>query len=227
MPIASVIRGSFKKKKMKNGKHITTIIILLFCLTSFGQKKSTDFLLAFKDKAGGKELWGFKTRKGKVVLSPKYEHVETDTMYHIAFVTRKFNWIVIDRQGKKILTPFIYDNGPDYVVEGLFRYQENKRIGFANMKGEKITKQPFEFAFPFSSGLAAFCVGGHIERVDEEHTIWTGGLWGFIDKTGKIVIEPKFTKVRNFQKQYCEVWTKDKKHVLIDKKGNIYKLLTK
>jgi hypothetical protein len=208
-------------------RHIATLIFTLFILTSFGQKSSNDYLLAFLDSSSGKELWGFKTTSGHVIIKPKYEVIGTDTMFAIAFVTLNFKWFAIDRQDNIVLTPYIFDNGPDYVQEGLFRYVENNKIGFANMQGQKVIQAKFDFASIFNNGLAAFNIGGQLRKIDDEHSSWQGGLWGFIDRNGQTVIEPKFTNVYDFSGKYCEAWTQDNKHILIDKKGDTFKVLTK
>ena len=210
-------------------RHIATLVFMLFVLTSFGQKITNDYLLSFVDSSSGKEkeLWGFKTKSGKVIIRPKYEVIGTDTMFKIAFVTLNYTWVAINRQDKIILTPYIFDNGPDYVQEGLFRYVENNKIGFANLQGQKVIKASFDFVSPFNSGLAAFNIGGQSKKVDDEHSSWQGGLWGFIDKKGKIVIKPKFKKVYDFRGKHCDAWTQDGRHILIDKKGDIFKVLTK
>lgn len=208
-------------------RHIATLIITFFVFTLFGQKKANDYLLAFTDSSSGKNLWGFKTTTGQVVIKPKYEVIGTDTMFKIAFVTLNFKWVAIDRQDSIILTPYIFDNGPDYVQEGLFRYVENNKIGFANMLGQKIILATFEFVSTFNSGLAAYNIGGQSKKMDDEHSKWQGGLWGFIDKKGQIVIEPKFANVYDFKGKHCDAWTQDGKHILINKKGDTFKVLTK
>ncbi len=208
-------------------RHIATLIFLFFVLTSFGQKKTDNYLLAFTDSSSGKELWGFKTTTGQVIIKPKYEVIGTDTMFSIAFVTLNFNWVAINRQDSILLSPYIFDNGPDYIQEGLFRYVENNKIGFANKQGQKVIKATFDFVATFNSGLAAFNVGGQMKEIDEEHYLWSGGLWGFINKKGQIVIEPKFTKVYDFRGKHCEAWTQDNKHILINKKGDTFKVLKK
>jgi hypothetical protein len=195
-------------------------------LTGFGQSKPANYLLAFCDSSSGHERWGFKTASGQVVIKPKYEDVfVTDTLYNIAFVILNAKWIAINKQDSMLLTPYIFDNGPDYIQEGLFRFVENNKIGFANEKGQKTIPALFDFASPFSGGLAAFSVGGNMEKWDEEHSTWNGGLWGFIDKRGHVVIKPQFLNTYDFNGSTCEVWTKDNKHVLINKKGNIVKVL--
>jgi len=208
-------------------KTILFIVFSLICVISFGQKTTNDFLLSFSDSSSGHELYGFKTISGKVVIKPRYEMIATDTMYKIAFVTLKYKWLAIDRHGKIILTPYIFDNGPDYVEEGLFRYEENGKMGFANLQGQKVIKATFDFVEPFKRGLAAFNIGGHRERFDDEHWTWSGGLWGFINKKGNVEIKPRFTKTYGFENKFAEAWTQDKKHILIDKKGNTQQILTK
>ena len=209
-------------------KHTFAILFfILSVLTSSGQKTKANYLVAFSDSSSGNELWGFKTTSGQISIKPKYEIIGTDTLFDIAFVTLNYKWIAINKKDSLVLSPYIFDNGPDYVQEGLFRFVENNKIGFSNLKGQKIIPAQFDFASPFSGGLAAFSIGGKMEKWDEEHSTWNGGLWGFINKNGQVVIKPKFTNAYDFVGTTCEVWTQDKKHILIDKRGNTIKVLTK
>ena len=80
---------------------------------------------------------------------------------------------------------FIYDNGPDYLSEGLFRI-ENKRngkIGFADMQGNIIILPTYFHASPFKNGIAKVTKVGKKEKVGE-YTIITNGEWGLINKKG-------------------------------------------
>ena len=202
-------------------------IFLLFQLTTIGQTTSKQFLLAFSDISSGKELYVFRTTNGQIIIKPRYEFIGTDTLYDIAFVIFDNKWVVINKYDSIILAPYVFDNGPDYIEEGLFRFEENNKIGFANLLGHKVINASFDFAAPFKNGLAAFNVGGHEENSNVEHWSWRGGLWGFIDKLGNEVIKPMFTNVNDFKNKYAEAWTPDNKHILIDKKGLIFKVLKK
>lgn len=205
--------------------YIATFILLLILVTSFGQKPKTNYLLAFSDSSSGQELWGFKTTSGKIAIKPKYEIVGTDTLFDFAFVTVNYKWVAINKRDSIILTPYIFDNGPDYLEDGLFRFVENGKIGFANAKGQKVIPAQFDYASSFSERLAAFSVGGKMEKWDSEHSTWNGGLWGFINKKGQVVIKPQFKNAYDFRGATCEVWTKNNKHILIDRKGNRVKTL--
>ena len=202
-------------------------IFLLIASTqiSLAQKVNSNYLLAYCDSSSGQKLWGFKTTSDKVRIEPKYDMTYTDTMIHMAFVTLNDKWVAINTKDSIILTPYILDYRPDPVQEGLFRFLENGKIGFANLKGQKVIPAKFDFASEFLSGLASFNVGGKPKELDSEHSIWSGGLWGFINKHGLVVINPEFTDVDMFFGSSCEAWTKNNRHVLIDKKGKIIKVL--
>jgi hypothetical protein len=201
-------------------RQIYAIILLFIIIYSCGQNTKTDFILAFSDSSSGERLWGFKTTSGHIIIEPKYNRIYgSDTLHDIAFVQLNYKWIAIDKNDSVILTPFICDNGPDDIEEGLFRFVENDKMGFANSKGQKIIPAQFDFAFPFYGGLAGFSVGGKSEKFDEDHSIWNGGFWGFINHNGQVVIEPQFLKIRAYDSGTCEVWTKDNKFILIDKTG--------
>jgi hypothetical protein len=128
----------------------------------------------------------------------------------------------IDRNENIILTPFIYDNGPDYIVEGLFRFVELDKIGFANTVGKKIIKAKYSFATPFENGLSAFTIGGH-KAYDKsgEHWSWVGGTEnGFVNHKGQEFVS--ITELKNNQRIAA---TKDKKHFLLNQKGYIIRQL--
>jgi hypothetical protein len=118
--------------------------------------------------------------------------------------------------------PFIFYNGPDYIEEGLFRFVENGKIGFANIDGQKIIKAKYDFATPFENGLSEFTLGGQKEyEKGGEHWWWTcGDEKGFVNYFGQ-----EFMKVSKLKNNRRQAWTKDNKHFLINKQGKIIKEL--
>lgn len=86
-----------------------------------------------------------------------------------------------------------YDNGPDYFQEGLARTSWEGKIGFFNKQLKIVIPPSFDFAFPFQSGFSLVCNGCRKE-VDGEHKKVVDGKWGFISKSGEIVVPIKFTK---------------------------------
>lgn len=193
---------------------------MLMCFFAIAQKKQKDYLISFNDTISGKVLVGYKNLKGDVIIPARYTgYGDVDTLYDFTTVSLKDSGLlVIDRTGKHILRPFIYDNGPDYIEEGLFRFVENNKIGFANAKYKKVIPATFDFVTPFKNGLAEYTMGGHKVR-EGEHWYWSGGHEvGFINHSGQ-----KFKKVNDRKGKQRLAWTTSNKQVLLDSKGNIIK----
>jgi hypothetical protein len=208
-------------------KSLVTLILIFNTIYTYGQKPKNNFLLAFIDSSSGQELYGYKNTRGEIAIPAKFNFTYTDTMYDFAIVQFDDKLVGIDRKVNIILEPYIYDNGPDYVEEGLFRFVENNKIGFADINGIKKIPAKFDFASPFKEGMASFNIGGHKKMFDEEHWYWDGGLWGFINKKGKVIIKPEFISVEDFENCKAEVVTQNGKKVLINKKGKLVKTFKK
>ena len=104
---------------------------------------------------------GFKTVTGKEVIKVKYWAIGYDKkfpekMYKAACVYSNSGWIFINRIDSIILTPYIYGSGPDYIKEGLFRFVENLKIGFANNKFKKVISAKNSFETLFEQGYAVY-----------------------------------------------------------------------
>ncbi|NDA64129.1 MAG: WG repeat-containing protein [Chitinophagia bacterium] len=202
-------------------RHILTLTIL-FLTSCFYEQKTRDYLISFSDTTTGEELMGYKDKFGKIIIDAKYTHVYTDTLYSMAIVLKNWEWVGIDKSENVILKSFIFDNGPDYLQEGLFRFIENNKIGFADIDGQKIIKAKYDFATPFDNGLSEYTLGGQREyEKGGEHWSWTGGYEsGYINHDGQ-----EFIKVTDLKNNQREAWTKDKKHFLLNHKGQITKRL--
>ncbi|MGG5506077.1 MULTISPECIES: WG repeat-containing protein [unclassified Myroides] len=87
--------------------------------------------------------------------------------------------------------PYWYDNGPDFVVEGMYRIvDEEGKMGFANVKGQVVIKPQFAFVFPFKNGVAKATFEGRSREVAEsrgEYHYWDSPSWFYIDQKGNIV----------------------------------------
>lgn len=220
-------------------------LLLLFSNQSFGQKNKTrDCLDPYIIRTtSGNALIGYKTSKGKIIIKPKYLSGSSDTVCRKMIIVENSEreFVGINRNDSIILRPYIYENGPDYEWEGLFRFVENGKIGFANLDGEKIIRAKYDFATPFSEGISEYSIGG--EKIYENgktekqiikesgyvglvdlHWTWGGDIIeiGYITKYGK-----EFEKVTELYKNKREAWTKDKKHFLLNEKGKIIKNFSK
>lgn len=108
--------------------------------------------------------------------------------YGIASIATEKGWFAIDRKKNILLEIYIYDNGPDYISEGLFRFVENGKMGFANPKAKIVIPALYDFVWPFENGKAQVCNGCKFERVGE-HTalIPNVGTFFYINKKGILI----------------------------------------
>lgn len=83
---------------------------------------------------------------------------------------------------------FQYDNGDDYVSEGLYRIVDRKgRIGYADETGKTVIRPRFAFGYPFEGGKAKVTDSGERKEVagsGSEHWYWESDDWYYIDKQG-------------------------------------------
>ena len=107
-----------------------------------------------------------------------------------------------DRTGKKISPPLGYGPSSHSFSEGLVPVGINGKTGFMDRTGKIVIAPQFEDAENFSEGLAPV-------KVRSDDTTWcpreaSGSRkgftmkWGYIDKSGKIVIPPQFESAEPF-----------------------------
>jgi len=136
---------------------------------------------------GGKV--GFINKSGKVVIQPKYSDAKSFSEGLAAVEVTQAN-------GEK-LWGFINDKGefvikPQYVVVNSFAnklalvsIKDKLKNVYIDRRGNVAVsvKEDWGVTLPFTEGLAP---------------VFVKGKWGFIDTTGKLVVEPKFDGVKNF-----------------------------
>ncbi|MEI9908780.1 MAG: WG repeat-containing protein [Bacteroidota bacterium] len=148
-------------------------------------------------------LLGVKNIKGKIIIPARnrlfYEvkngqKVESGLLNLIdlndAFTVERKSWgKTYNRSGVFLYRPYNYDNGPDYLKEGLARFVENDKIGFVNRHGKKIIPAQFDYVEEFNLGTAAFCMGCYFNKKEgSEHPPLRGGYFGLINKEGNVLI---------------------------------------
>lgn len=123
--------------------------------------------------------------------------VAEQSLKEITFGVEGLGSIVVDDRDlyfvtrRGTTTPALnFDNGPDYVVEGLARIVKNGKIGFVNAELDPVVAPVWDYAFPFQHGVAVVCSGcaSRPAAPGDEHRTVTGGKWGYIDKRGRVVV---------------------------------------
>jgi hypothetical protein len=136
---------------------------------------------------------GYIDLKGDTIIPiGKYKYCFTDTFKTVALVVeRSFSLreiVGVNRNEKVMFDVLFFDNGPDYIEEGLFRILRNKKIGYANTNGKIIIEPQFECASPFRNGKAEVTYQCSIKKMgtpDDQHSYTSSNSWFFIDKNGR------------------------------------------
>ena len=134
-------------------------------------------------------------RGDTIVPYGKYRYCQTDTIKELGFVyenkPKDARIICINNAGKELFYVFKYDNGPDYIQEGLFRIMnEDGLVGFADSLGNVVIKPQFKFAYPFEHGKAKVTFSGENKVIPDskgEKHYRDNSDWYYINKNGKII----------------------------------------
>jgi hypothetical protein len=197
---------------------INFFVILIILIMSFTSPESqAQENLAPFEKDG---KWGYINGKGQVVIEPQFIIACEFSPEKIAPVVDDNGWAYIDMKGNIVIRPFIFDNGPDYFREGLARFTVDNKFGFFDTTGKIVIRPQFDWAFPFSEGLAVICTGCKKTPASDEHYTVKGGKWGYINKEGKAVIPPRFDDAGTFENGRARAKVNGK-WMYIDKKGEI------
>lgn len=160
-------------------------ICTLFALISFSQD---DYLVRIENE---REDWdcGYVNSQGEMIVPMgKYDACFNDTIWYFGAVydSERKAFIGINTKDEFLFEIFPFDNGPDYIVEGLFRIQEDGLIGFANEKGEVVIPPKYQAANYFEEGKAKVSYKAN-KTQHGEHWHWDAEEWFYIDKEGNTV----------------------------------------
>ena len=146
------------------------------------------------------DTYGYKNEAGKIVIPMgKYPVCITDTFrnYAIVLVSGK-GFVAIDRQYHVLYKVFIFDNGPDYESDGLFRIKTNGKIGYVDAaKGKIVIRPQFACAWPFENGVAKVALQCQT-RSEGEHFAWISDEWFYIQRGSQVQNQAEWRKVHSF-----------------------------
>jgi hypothetical protein len=145
--------------------------------------------------------WGFIDRAGKVVITPQFHFVwaYAEGMARIDASGDKCGYI--DENGKVIVKPQFEDAEP--FTSGIAAVQTKRKWGFIDRTGKFVIPAQYDNANSVTSdGLALVEQGRKTVRVPATPTLdrleTSRGLFGFIDKSGGIVIPLRFAGAHDF-----------------------------
>lgn len=94
--------------------------------------------------------------------------------------------VAIDRNENILFEAYMFDNGPDYLEDDLFRIVRNGKIGYADKNGIIVIEPQFQCAGQFENGIARVSLPFRKvkEQQNSEHTGMESYTWFYIDKKG-------------------------------------------
>jgi hypothetical protein len=164
--------------------------------------------------------WGFINRKGRLIIEPRFAFVSKfrNGLCRVKQTpTNVDKWGYIDTTGKWIVGPDWYHAG-DF-TEGLaWIGNEKNDFGYINNKGNIVIQLKFNRENVMSwQGLELF---GEQEFSEGLSAVISGAKYGYIDKTGKWVIDTIFDWAGNFMEGLAPVEI-NKKFGYINASGKI------
>jgi hypothetical protein len=134
-------------------------------------------------------------RTGKLLIEPKFEDAEnfSEGLAPVKVHSEETVWCPADQSGNrsgatmiwgyigktgKIVIPAVFNSAEPF-REGLAAVSKCDQAYFIDKSGHTVIKGNFTYASSFSGGLA------RVETLTKD-----GLLWGYVDKTGKLVWGP-------------------------------------
>ncbi len=188
--------------------------------------------------------WGFMDRTGRVVIAPAFDD-ERDFFHGLAAVEMaEGHWGYINEKGKLAIAA-LFDEVRDFIEE-LAPVRIGRKWGYIDTSGRMAVELRYQSAGEFHEGLARVhlwakvsCTSGDFTSDDAPVYVFhlleddksefpgcfpQGGKFGYIDKTGKIVIPPQFFVAQDFSEGLATVRveeTADSKFGYIDRSGHM------
>lgn len=167
---------------------------------------------------------GFKDEKGEVVIAAQYDRVYP-FKEGLARVRKGGLWGYIDEDGKTVIE-IQFDEAKDF-SEGFAQVRKSTKEYIINYNGQDFMETVQTFQFSGIRGIMSVMVNNKWGLIEEatgkqltpfkyekiayfaegRDLCWVvlNNLIGFVDKTGKEVVPPKYNATNNFYDGYCAV----------------------
>lgn len=191
-----------------------------------------DFVYEYIPVIDKKQKFGYINTTGKLVIKPIFQDART---FDEELAGAKLNnkWGFIDKSGKWVIKPKFYDVRGFATGFASVQHDKDGKWGFIDKTGNYVIESKFEEAFDFDASLdghASVVFNGHRISIDRDGNRVTPypfelepyccnegigitreeGKQGYIDKTGKVIIERQFDKAYMFTEGLAPVKIGDK-----------------
>jgi WG containing repeat len=155
-----------------------------------GEPAATSRLFPFCEN--GK--WGYFDQSGRAVVQPQFTKAD-DFHDGRALVATVQGLGYLDEEGKLAFTIPGDWSGPFSDGMAIYGDRASGRSGYLDRRGGVAVEPKFDVAWQFSEGLAAVNFGAKWQKGGISRPVKEGGKWGFIDKTGRLVIPAQYESV--------------------------------
>lgn len=156
---------------------------------------------------------GYIDKTGKFVIKPRFQDAN-DFSEGLASVRKFWMYGFIDKTGKFVIKPkFLFATHfseglanvawvENFTIKGISTKSVSIKSGYVDKLGHIVIKLPQNATInsDFKNGLAVFC-----NNKDDLPSFKKSDRYGFIDKTGKVVIPPKFKDLGDFSENIATV----------------------
>lgn len=161
----------------------------------------------------GSQKWGYIDNTGKYAIQPQFEAAQDFQDNGLAVVADKELYGIIQKNGQLLVEPK-YESIGDY-SEGLaVAHNKNGTYDILDEQGQ-IVFTSTDYLWRFKNGMS-------VVTKDAGNYQYT---YGYIDKTGNMVIQPVFKHACDFENDRALVQLDENKYAIIDSKGNTIKEL--
>ena len=185
---------------------------VFFCLAMLGlftDLASAQDLDLFPVRQAGKV--GFIDSSGKIVISPRFDSAlsANDVTFSegLAAVQVGNKWGYIDRTGEFVIQPK-FDDTPSLFTEGLAQVVIKVNIIEKTVLKDKSTIREETYGFIDRNGNLVESlkfIGEYTRFVDGLAKVKKGEKFGYVDKTGRFVIEARFANAEDFSEGVAAV----------------------
>jgi tetratricopeptide (TPR) repeat protein len=149
-------------------------------------------------KSAGK--WGVATLNGKVIAPYEYDEIIMDELGKCyaqnAVFAKKDGKVYLFVNGK--VQSETYEDARPFTDDGWAAVKNNGKWGFIDISGELKIDYKFANALSFSQSLAAVKLSSQEAIIPHTETTEEVEFWGYINQSGKVVMEPVFLKAKSF-----------------------------
>lgn len=162
------------------------------------------------------DKWGYIDKTGKIIINPQFNAAWPFTE-GLGLVEVEGKWGFVDKTGKIVINPQ-FERATPFSDEGIAGVEIGNKWGGIDTTGKVVINPQFdEFSSSFGGRLGGQIISGDFSNIFKHYFfseglagVRVGNKYGYIDKTGKYVINPQFDQAFPFNEGLAMVVIREK-----------------